>query len=188
MGADPQLFSEMTVKGRDDILAIPEPELERLNVVNWAGGKPVWTIEEYGFGFYLKGQRDTPRGTNKIIIGCTQPVALFAIFDAQGHGDEILQTRAYSLAIDQQYIPLQPADTPKLNGGWINVMFTLTPALLSRIERAHTLGVIVQFIYGAPTFIAGFDDMDFSGGAQKLAGLFSSCKPVILSNGLPSGR
>jgi hypothetical protein len=62
---------------------------------------------------------------------------------------------------------------PFLNNGWINVGVFLSRALVTRLKTAKTVGIGVQYKADASMF-SGFEDMDFSDGAEKLQGLLTT--------------
>jgi len=178
MDVEPELFGEMIMAGNKQINIIPHDELVRLNVINNGVKKTAWTIESIDAGIYLKGERETYRGINKFLLLCNPngSVSLYAIFDPEGRGNQIIEMKAISLLIDGEQIPIAEHRLfgPSLVNGWINVGFSLNDNLLGIFQRAQTVGVAFQYSYSAPSFL-GFDDMDFSDGAKKLPGFLRAC-------------
>lgn len=178
MGADPNLFSAMTTASSDSIAVLSQKQLKQLKVVNDGFDSTRWTIETIGNGLYLKGTRETWRGANMFALYCgtNNAMNLYAAFDPEGRGDEVLQMKAYSLFIDNEPIPISDhlLRSPTLTNGLIVVQFSLDKALLAMIQSAKEVGVSFQFEYGAPMFM-GFVGMDFSEGAKKLPALVANC-------------
>jgi hypothetical protein len=178
MGADPELFSEMTVAGREEINALPQKRLEALGVTNNGFEKPRWTIESTASELYLKGERNTWHGINKFLLVCAKgTISLYVIFDPIGRGQEVLSMSAKSLMLDGKAIPIDQLQlrATQIVNGWINAEFRLTPALIGKIQSARAVGVAFQFAHGAPMFM-GFDGMEMDAGRQKLSGLLAICR------------
>src|SRR5262249_50812691 len=106
MGVDPALFNEMIKAGGTEINILPSPKLIALKVVNNGVGETIWTIESLddgaGSALYLKGQRETIHGINKLLLICAArgKILLHAIFDPEGRAAEVMQMQAQSLVID----------------------------------------------------------------------------------------
>ncbi len=179
MGVDQQLFTDMTTASRDDINIMPLPRLIALRVVNNGKGATVWSVEGTNNGIYLKGQRDTRWGLGKLLLQCGSrklPLIATAIFDPWGRQAEIVRMPVTLFYIDgtATRIPQKLVLGPLINNGWINVGFPLSSGLVTRLKTAQTVGVAVQKTIDTQLF-AGFEDMDFSGGAEKLMGLLTTC-------------
>ena len=80
MGVDEALFTEMTQAGKDEMKILPESRLVALGVVNNGVGRTTWTIETAGdSGLYLKGQRDTVFGEQKLTMMCASKNSRLAV-------------------------------------------------------------------------------------------------------------
>ena len=150
--------------------------LERLNVVNNGTTRPVWTIESVG-QLYFKGERTTAvSGINKFILLCGEDrkLGLYAVFDALGRDDEMMQMSAPFLHVDGQVYRL---DVVKklIRNGWFNGVYNLSNREIQALRNAQRVGVTIQFNYDAPVFF-GFDDMPVANGRQKLLGFINQCR------------
>jgi hypothetical protein len=177
MGVSTELFSIATRAGRDRAVTLAEPELLRLGVINNGRGSVAWTIESFEGGIYLKGQRETVNGINKLLIVCPSDGKPFLhfIFDAGVQGDVIMRMSADSLVVDGQYIPIENYRIErKIINGWVNAMYGVDGNLMTRIATAKNVGLALQGTRSAPVF-AGFEDLPMSEGAAKLPGLLSVC-------------
>lgn len=182
MEIDPELFSEMVRAGQDEILTLPMERLQNLNVFDNGQKQTKWTIESAAEGLYLKGERETSSGLNKIIIIChppTKQMALYIIVDPNGRAREVveLMPKAHSLIVDGDFIPIGDRlnSPPSLVIGLVNAFYTIDDSVISALERAHFLGIAFQYTYDSPIFL-GFDGMEFSNGIEKLRGLRASCR------------
>jgi hypothetical protein len=176
MGVNPELFSEMTVAGRDDIKVIPREELIRLNVVNNGQSPTVWSVESVKGVVYLKGQRDTAFGINKFLLACsTRGVDLTVVLNPVANGP-LPPTSAVSLVVDDREYPIEKFldGAPQLYNGSVFVTFILPPDLVRLIETAHEVGVTFQIDRGAPTYV-GFRGMRVDDGAEKMPGVLQGC-------------
>jgi hypothetical protein len=176
MGVDPNLFYEMTKAGPSDVNLLSKPALESLGVTNNGFTKTVWSLEALDIGLYLKGERDTIYGINKLIFYCPKnQLAMHVIFDAQLRDEEILAMETQTLSIDQQLIPLEDRLVSKTSeNGWINAIFAIERGLIPKFLSASEIGIHFQHFRGSPFFL-GFQQMDFSNAHQKFRGLLSVC-------------
>lgn len=176
MGVDPELFSEMTVAGRDDITLIPEKELIRLNVVNNGQSPTVWSVESVNGVIYLKGQRDTAFGVNKFILACSTKGALLTVVLNPVANGPLPPTGAVSLVADDKEYPIENYldGTPVLHNGSVFVTFVLPRDILYGVEAAHEVGVTFQFARDAPAYW-GFRGMRVGDGAKKMPGVLHGC-------------
>jgi hypothetical protein len=176
MGVDPELFSEMTVAGKDDITLIPEKELIRLNVVNNGQSPTVWSVESVNGVIYLKGQRDTAFGVNKFILACSTKGALLTVVLNPVANGPLPPTGAVSLVADDKEYPIENYldGTPVLHNGSVFVTFVFPRDILYVVEAAHEVGVTFQFARDAPAYW-GFRDMRVGDGAKKMPGVLHGC-------------
>ena len=156
-------------------------EMEALNVVQSGYEEVTWTIEKLPEGLtYLKGEMNTWRGVNKILVYCAPDgtgLKVHAIFDPEGREDEIMEMlKAHSFCLDGDYIPIPPERLISKTeaNGWINVVFDLDEALVHRLLKTKQIGLICQVIHEGPTFM-GFDHMDFEEGARLLPQILQDC-------------
>ena len=179
MGVDPELFSEMSTAGKDDITLIPERELERLDVVNNGQTPTVWSVVSAQGAVYLKGQRNTAFGVNKFILVCvSNGVDLTVVMDPLAQGDPLPPSNAVSLVADDKGFPIETymAEGPVLNNGSVFASFVLPPNIVRVIESAHEVGITFQVSRDSPTFV-GFRGMRFEDGAKKMSGVLRDCLP-----------
>ncbi len=176
MGIDPEFFNLSTKAAADEIYEPSPAVLEKLSVVNNGWGRTTWSVESKQGLIYLKGERNTAYGINKFIMGCTDKgILLHMIFDPQGHQAEVVNMHAHSLVIDMKDEPITAEETDINNGsGWFYADYLLTNDQVRRIMAANSVGVILQWAYGAPVFL-GFNAMPLGEGAEKLAGIVNSC-------------
>lgn len=173
MGVDLDLFSEMIKAGKDEINFLPLSRLQELGIVNGATNKTAWTIESFGHGLYVKGERLTWRGINKfILIAAPKGNVLHVIYDPEGRGDEAIQMEAHSIFIDDNVHEVTPGIKPYLLNGLVNCVYDISPELLAKIKEAREVGVAMQWSYDAPMFL-GFQDMEVEEGRSKLRGYFA---------------
>lgn len=179
MGANPDLFAEMTLSSKEEITIIPEQELERLNVVNNGHSPVTWTVVSADGVVYLKGQRNTAFGVNKFLLACTTDgTNLTIVMDPLGSDNPLPPTSAITLVLDEKQYPIEANmnHPPELYNGSVFIGFLLTPDIVRALEVAHKVGVEFQFARDAPSFV-GFLDMDFDDGASKMSGVLRGCLP-----------
>ena len=184
MDVNTDLFTIASRAGRDEVMTPSREELVRLVVVNDGAKKVKWTIESIPRGIYLKGERETWNGINKFMITCPArgPITLYIIFDPGQNAKDVMQFEAETLFVDYAKISLAGRRLMKeMKNGWINLMYSVDPVMISAIGKATTVGIGLQ-----PTtegaFFAGFDDLPFDEGRAKLPGFLRACK------GAPSAR
>jgi hypothetical protein len=179
MGVATEPFTIATRAGKDESMAFSEPDLLKLGLINNGRQKTVWTLESLDSGLYLKGQRETVNGINKLLIGFCPPAPkrpfLHVTFDAGPHADEIMRMSADSLVIDGQFIPIESFRTHKESrNGWVIAAYTLDSTLLAMIQTAKTVGLALQMVRDPP-YYAGFLDLPMSEGTAELPQFLSVC-------------
>jgi hypothetical protein len=178
MDVNTEIFTLASRAGRDQIVT-PSPEvLVRLNVVNNGTRPAKWSIESVPHGIYLKGEQQTPNGTNKFMITCApgEPVGLFAIFDAGMNVEDRMNFNAEMLMIDSAKISLAGRrEGIKSANGKINLSYYVDAAILNAIGKARTVGILLQPTTEA-TIHLGFESMPFDEGRAKLPGFLQVCK------------
>lgn len=177
MDVDTKLFSLASQAGQGEIVIPPLEVLEQLNVVNNGTKKAKWTIESITGMIYLKGEVETANGRNKFMLVCpaTEPMFLYALFDAGKNAEEVMTFGAESLMLDHNPVSLKGRRIRRENdNGTINLMFTLDQELLGKIAAANTVGIALQPTTKAAIF-AGFDALPFAEGAKKLSGFLQVC-------------
>ncbi|MBY0320875.1 MAG: hypothetical protein K2X72_19280 [Reyranella sp.] len=171
MGVDAALFTEMAKAGGDEINLLSLDRLRALGVTNGLLDETIWTIESFGEGLYVKGERVTWRGINQFILVAEKDRnTLHAVFDPEGRGAEAIKLGAHSLIIDYEPYRITPNKSPYLRNGLVNCLYDLSPNLLRRIKSAKTIGVALRWTHQAPLFL-GFHGMDIGEeGRTKLTG------------------
>ena len=177
MGVDAKLFALMTEAGKDDIRILTLDEMKTLLVVNDGTGRPMWSIESIKASLYLKGERDTVWGMDKVLLTCEGgQIILGGIFGDRGHADTIVNMHAASILIDDNTvrIPAERTEGPSARNGTAAVFFRLSQSEIRQVMRAKAVGVAVQFAYEAPVF-SGIYPIDISEGREKMLGVLSAC-------------
>jgi hypothetical protein len=177
MGVDTKIFALASQAGPSEIVTPSHETLLALNVVN-DGRKPVsWTIEAIEDAMYLKGAQETAIGINKFMLTCPArgPMYLYAIFDAGQNADEVMTWQVNWLFLDGKQVRIDNLLLEKTNDrGFINLVYSVNPALLNAIAGAKTVGVGLQQNAGGAVF-NGFSAMPFEVGAAKLPGFLAVC-------------
>ena len=81
---------------------------------------------------------------------------------------------AHSLLIDGEPHPVKVV-TKRIQNGSLNVVLSLSRQEILALRNAESVGVAVQFLYGAPIFF-GYDGMRIADSREKLVGIVSQCK------------
>lgn len=178
MDVDSGLFTAMTEAGPDQINEPSKEVLRKLGVVNEGIEKPKWTVESLEGGtLYLKGERRTVWGINKWMVFCAgnnNTAQLAVIFDPQGRQKEVMSMSAHSLLFGNVQMRVQPT-ARTITNGWYNALIPITPQVARAMVSASTVGVAVQYAYGAPSFL-GFQGMPTAGAESKLQGILKGCR------------
>ena len=173
MEIDTELFSIASDCAADDILELPIETMKRLNVIN-NGIKPArWTIESIERALYLKGERDTLYGIQKFLLVLPSQGRMYIhfIFDGGKNAEQIMSMDSDRLSIDDELIPLHELRIRRVNDfGRINLIYQVTPEILTKLSSAKQIGCLLQFLPDAPMFF-GYDQFPFDGGAAKMPGL-----------------
>jgi len=178
MDVSTEVFTLAASAGRDEIVTPSQEVLVRLNVLNNGTKSTKWTIESVRDGIYLKGEQQTPNGTNKFMITCApgEPVGLYAIFDAGMNVADAMNSNAETLMIDSTKVSLAGRRVSKKNvNGKMNLSYSVDPTILNAISKAKTVGILLQPATEAAIHL-GFESMPFDEGRAKLPGFLQVCK------------
>ncbi len=197
MGVTAGFFVEMTKAGSDSLRMLSLDQLLELGIANNGVGATEWTLNasdpSKGASFlYLKGERNTSFGINKLIFLCPDPKAgmvMHVIFDPQGRKDEVQMMRAISIGLDQKIYPFAEflIGEPEIINGWLNAYFRVPKKYWSEIKSSEEMGVFFQFSYEAPVFL-GFGSMPLTKGKDMMAGIEASCTSLLSSVATSSYR
>jgi ATP-dependent protease ClpP protease subunit len=169
-----ELFNLSTKAPSTDILNVEHARLRELEIVNDGFGRTKWTIEGVGGDIYLKGERETSYGVNKLIFSCppNEPF-IYLVFDPQGRQSEVMSLRSHSLVIDDKYYSIAPYEK-EIRNGWFNAFYRMTRQIHSRLRNAREIGIIIRASDNSGLFL-GFDSMPFAEGHEKFEAVFRRC-------------
>lgn len=178
MGIDAGLYALMTLAGNDDMLVLPKDDLERLKVINNGVLTTAWTLESIDVGLYVKGQRETIHGTDKVIFMCSsQKRIVFKPMFNSGLPENLLGGRTpRKLTIDRDVIDLAPyeAQPVQYENAYVTASYVLPPGIVAALPNAKRIGYAV--LAPNPDLFYGFEMPIDGGGRQKLAGYIASCR------------
>lgn len=177
MDVDERLLGHIRqARGRE--ICLTEPVQSDLQITQTGDKQVKWSIEHIEVGPYLKGEINTWRGINKILMYClADGLRIHAIFDPEGRAREVLnELHAHTLCLGDHDIPIPPeAIESKVEmNGWINIIFKVEEDWIEPLLHAGHIGIMCQSSYDDPLFM-GFDHMDFEGGARLLPVLLQGC-------------
>jgi hypothetical protein len=179
MGADPELFRLMTLKGKGDLTVVPHDLLRRFRVVTDAIKSTVWSIQNSGGMIYLRVVQEEYRGTNKLVFFCDPQAGLTAMsFLDTAYGPDIVRdTRHRGWMIDGDFLDIdQRLKTagPTLHNSYVEMTTPVTPALLSRILSANRVGLATQS--SNRDLFSGFEIRMDDAGRKNLSDFVKSCR------------
>ena len=179
-----EFFVEMTKAGSQDMRFLDQKQMEQLGIANNGIGPTTWEVKapdpiSSSSFLYLKGERNTVFGINKIIFLCSpsdRSMVAHVIFDPQGRTDEALMMNAISIQIDGSHYPFTEflLDEKKIVNDWLNASFRIPQDYWAAIQAANTIGFMFQFAYEAPVFL-GISEMSLDGAKGLMAGIGNSC-------------
>jgi hypothetical protein len=174
MDIDVDFFRMSTVAKPSDMFTPPIETLKKLNVVNGGVERPKWTIESSGDGLYLKAERDSIYGHQKILLYCRpkSPIFFHMIYEAQGREDELMSMVAHTLIIGDRTYRQTPVHK-EIHNGYFNAIYALSRPQAEILRSAQKIGAMVQGSYEAPMFL-GIDDMPVT-EPKRMLGLLNSC-------------
>ena len=175
MDIDVDFFRMSTVAKPSDMFMPPIETLKKLNVVNGGVERPKWTIESSGDGLYLKAERDSIYGHQKILLYCPpkSPIFLHMIYEAQGRDKELMNFPAHTVVIGDRTYRQKPVHK-EIQNGYFNAIYSLSRAQAESLRSARSVGAMVQGSYEAPMFL-GIDDMPVT-EPKRMLGLLNSCR------------
>jgi hypothetical protein len=184
MDIPPEFFVEMTKAGSQSMRMLNLSQMLQLGIANNGIGQTHWSVtasDPAGGAsmLYLKGERNTSFGINKILFFCAPDGAgmyMHVIFDPQGRHEEARSMRAISLEIDGELYPFTDflIDDPEIVNGWLNATFKLPDSSWRAIKNADQIGILFQFTYDAPIFL-GISGMKVDGAKNFMHGIENNC-------------
>jgi hypothetical protein len=185
MGVDSTLFYETTKAGKDGINILTPERMLQLKVIDNGFKKTKWTVESYKVNnvdkLYVKGERDTWSGVNKLIVYCStannKPM-LETVFDVGNARDEVNALPSQFLVMDNIRYSIDQLRAGPVTitepSGYIQAIYSLTPEYATQLMKAKTAGVYFKESANAPNYY-GFDKMDLGEGITKMSGFIGVC-------------
>jgi hypothetical protein len=177
-------FIEMTKAGPDSIKLIPANQMLTMGLSNNGSGPTTWSInasQDNGSGsfLYLKGERNTVFGVNKIIFACSSSrdgIAMHVIYDPQGRDEEAKRMLAITIALDDMNLDLSNNLEGQIEivNGWANATFSIPDRIWSLVPRSQEISVFFQAAKDAPIFL-GINAMPLNGAKDLISGLSNTC-------------
>lgn len=183
MGISSDFFIEMTKTGSDSIRIISADQMLEMGISNNGTGKTTWSItssKDTGSGsfLYLKGERNTVFGINKIIFYCVPKDGIWmgVIYDPQGRFEEAKGMLAITAELDGKSFDFsnQLWGPIEIVNGWANASFSISPEQWSLIKRSQEMSVMFQHVKDAPIFL-GINAMPLQDAKDLMSGLSSTC-------------
>jgi hypothetical protein len=177
MGVSPEFFEKKSLVAASDLEILTPSEMIRLNVANNGITKVVWSLNHIDESIYLKGERESIFGVNKVIFYCARKrLGLHIIFDPLGRENEVLRNSLEKISFDGQSIDFRPKriGQKEVINGWINISYALNTSDLDLFEGAEKFGFYSTFSDESPTFL-GFDVFPLAEGRGQLRAIRSTC-------------
>ena len=179
MGADPELFRLMTLKGGNDVTIVPHDLLRRYHVVTDAIKSTVWSIQNADGAIYLRVVQEENRGTNKMLFYCDRKQGLIAMgFMGTVYGPQVVsETKYRGWMFDGEFIDVDPRLStvgPSVKNNYVEMQTQVPPILVSRILSSKRVGLATQ---GANRgLFAGFEIKMDDEGREAVAGFMKTCR------------
>lgn len=179
MGADPELFRLMTLKGKDEITVVPHDLLRRYHVVTDAIKSTVWSIQNANGIIYLRVVQEENRGTQKLTFFCDPKGGLTAVsfLDTAYGADIVRETLHRGWMINGKFVDIDPrlkTVGPLAKNRYVEMMTPVPPSLLSEILSAERVGLATQ---GANRgLFSGFEIKMDDEGREALANFAKTCR------------
>jgi hypothetical protein len=179
MGVEKSFFEIISNPDQSIKFEIGNLELEKYNVINNGLTNVEWSFKEIEGGKYLKGERDTQHGVQKIIFtSCVEgDIALVVmIFDAQKREDDIMAHTVEQLKIDDKTIDILPfRDHKGVQNGFMNFLYHFPKDVLDQIEQADHFDFYSLAAADAKLFF-GYARFPIADGRKKIRAMRNSCK------------
>jgi hypothetical protein len=177
MEVDVGLFDRMSRAGKDEILVLPEAELERLRVINHGRQPAEWAIESIDGATYLKGRQQTWLGVGEILLSCSEGQVLFrALFDAGDNAEAVRDSvKQHLMRFGDGYVPLtDPLRPIAIQDGHVSAEFALSREQISRLQASSSVGYAARLEY--PNVFAGFSVDTPGPSKERISGFLKSCE------------
>ena len=149
MGADPELFRLMTLKGKDEITIVPHDLLRRYHVVTGPIKSTIWTVQTSNGVIYLRAVQEEQRGTNKLTFYCDPKQGLMAMgFLDTGYAEQIVnEAKHRGWMINGEFHDIDPGVPiigPVANKHSMELATQVSAVLLQRLLSANEFGLAIQ--------------------------------------------
>ena len=178
MNVDIKLFEIASKVDKNTIYLLSKNEMISLNIANNGTTKPMWEIVAFEGQMYLKAQRDTQYGMQKIMFMCfNKNIITIIMFESMQRENDILMHTAQDLVIDEKTYDIRKFIQNKTEyiNGYMRYMYKLPKNMINSILSSNSIS-----FYSKPTKQAviffGIESFKINDGREKLISYINSCK------------
>jgi hypothetical protein len=177
MQVDVGLFDRMSRAGKDQILVLPQTDLEKLRVVNQGRLAAEWSFDSLNGTTYLKGAQETALGSGEIALSCREHQAIFHVrFDAGENADAVSDPMSeHTIRFGTGTLPLgEPLAPVAIKDGSVTAEFALTGQQVQQLRLSSNVGYASRL--RPSNARAGFMIDTLGSNPEKISGFLRSCE------------
>lgn len=172
MGIDARFLEISSSIESSGIRLISYSDLSNLNVVTGGETDVVWSIFARNNIIYVRGERDSIYGHQKIIIGFARDSGFFihAVIESQGREEELLAMPFVEVVVgmsENRSIDVSKASERDVHGIYTNVVAPISSADAKEMCNSDGFGLRLRWTLEAPIFL-GVAPMSTATGADTL--------------------
>ena len=179
MGTDVRLLEISSSVPKNDLKILTGSELLNLKIVNNGTLLVSWSYYNSGDYLYLKGERDTQFGIQKLIFGCTgKPRELISIFmfESKDRQRDIITHQAEEVSLDEKIFDIKSYRISKniIVGDYMSYVYQFPKSILDQMLNSKEISFFSKPTKSSALFF-GFQSLPFTDGRQKLRAIISNC-------------
>ncbi len=179
MGVSQSFLATSASVPSERMLLLGRNELERLGLITGGHTKPVWSIEANAGLSYVRGERDTLFGHQKIMLGFRRETGFvfWSVIESQGRQNELLNHKIVEIVVDDEKnrFDISQSVHRAEYGIYIHLMSSIPEATAKEIAYSGSFGVQVRFSLESEVFL-GIAPMDTLDGKAKLQTFYENHK------------
>lgn len=180
MGIDLRLMQISADVHHAETRSLTAQELTELGVVAPGVSDVAWATESRNGSIYVRAQRDTIYGLQKLIVGYMKPMGFYvhAVFECQGRDRELSSFPLVEVTMNGESVrwDVSPRATRQIVNGFMNVIVPVSAEEARQMAESPSFGLQIRFSSMADLFFGIGEvpiDADGRGRLDTLVTMFS---------------
>lgn len=172
MGVCLEFLEVSSATDSKDINLLDEQRLKELRVITGGQTDVVWTVQARRGMMYVRGERDSIYGHQKVMLGFSKEAGFFfwAVIEAQNRFEELTGFDVVEINLNGEDITIDISEECERFqvGADVHVFAKVSSNQARIISESDSIGVQIKFVHESPTFL-GIGAMDTRWGVEQLS-------------------